>query len=100
MLAWLIGFPALVLAGEVDDRFGALGTISGLLLIGMAVRAVTSDRDWERFVASQRRGRFGHPRGRAARLWFAGLTFLIGLGWTLAGLLGILAVFGLYDFPE
>ena len=100
MLAWFIGLIAIVLGGEVDDRFITLCGVSGLLLIGMAVRGVRSDRDWERFLASQRRGRFGYPESRLARLWFGLITFIIGLGWTFGGLLGVLAIFGLYEFPE
>ena len=88
------------LAGEVDGRFAALFGLSGLLLIGMAIRAATNDKDWESFLAAQRRGRFGYPRGRVPRLWFGIVSFIIGMGWTVGGVLGVLAILGLYDFPE
>jgi hypothetical protein len=99
LIAWLIGFPAIVLAGNVDERFIALCGVSGLLLIAGAIRALTNDRDWERFLASQRRGRFGYPRGRLPRLWFGLGVSVIGAGFALAGVLGLLAVFGLYELP-
>ena len=100
VLAWAIGFPAIVLAGEVDERFAALFGLSGLLLIGMAIRAVTNDNDWQSLLASQRRGRFGYPRGRLPRLWFGIIVFIIGMAWTLGGVLGVLAILRLYDFPD
>ena len=102
LLAWLIGFPAILLAVEVDPRFGAACVVSGLLLIGGAIRALGSERDWERFVASQRArpGGFAYPSGRDARLWFAAGFSIIGAGFVLGGVLGVLAIFGLYDFPR
>lgn len=100
LIPWLIGFPALILSAEVDDRFAVFFGVSGMLLLASGIRVLTNDRDWSRFLASQRRGRFGYPPGRLPRLAFGAGVLIIGLGWTFGGLLGVLALLGLYDFPD
>jgi hypothetical protein len=100
VLAWVIGFPAIVLAGEVDGRFAVLLLASGGLLIALAVRAALDDRAWEVFLRSQRRGNFGYPGGRLHRVGFAFELAAVGLGFTTGGVLGFLAIFDLYDFPD
>jgi hypothetical protein len=75
---------------------------SGLLLIGCAIRALSSDRDCERFAASQwaRPGGSAYPAGRFGRRWFTAGMSIIGAGLLVGGVLGVLAIFGLYEFPR
>ena len=75
---------------------------SGLLLIGGAIRALSSDRDWERFAASQRArpGGSAYPAGRIGRRWFTAGMSIIGAGFIVGGVLGVLAIFGLHEFPR
>ena len=102
LLAWLVGFPAAVLAAAVDSRSIAAWVVSGLLLIGGAIRALSSERDWERFVASQRArpGGSAFPTGPDARRWFAAAMSIIGAGLVVGGVLGGLAILGLFELPR
>jgi hypothetical protein len=102
LLAWLIGFPAVFLAAEADSRFIAACAVSGLLLVIGAVHALSNEREWERFLTSQRSrpGGAAYPRGPGARLAFAVGTAIIGVGFLVGGVLGVLAIFGLYELPR
>jgi hypothetical protein len=90
LLAWAIGVAALVLAAAVDDRFAALFVVSGVMLLLVAVRALTNDRAWERL-----RARLPiYTRSDLGRLWFGTGVFMLGSGWLAGGAIGLLLLFG------
>lgn len=93
--AWAVGIPAVLLAAEVDEAFALALAVPGVLLLGAAVRALTNDRAWRRFLAAVR----FYPQGRTARMCFGGVTFMLGTGWLFGGLVGLLVVLGL-DEPR
>ncbi|HVL94548.1 MAG TPA: hypothetical protein VM266_01675 [Solirubrobacteraceae bacterium] len=96
--ACLIAAVAIGLGIAVDDAFAALLSVSGLLLATMAVRGLTSDRDWRRFTTAPS-GATRHLRGQGARLIFCAITFVIGTGWIVAGVVGLLTALGAGALP-
>lgn len=98
-IAWLIGFVAIGLGIAIDDAFAVLLAVSGLLLATMAVRGLTNDRDWNRFVTAAS-GASRYPRGQGARLVFCAITFVIGTGWIVGGVVGLLTALGAGELPS
>lgn len=96
--AWALGVAAMLLLG-VADGFGVLMLPSGLLLVWAGVSLGRDDEEWERYrqVASRQPGVIAIPG--FVRWPVAGGLVVIGLGWTLGGVLSVLAIFGLYAFP-
>jgi hypothetical protein len=102
VVAWAIGFPTLFLIG-LHDGFGALMTLSGLLLMWAGWRLVRDEREWRSFHDATVRGRrFASrtfPDSALARWSFAVGFLIVGAGWAVGGVLGALALLGRYEYP-
>ena len=94
VVAWVIGFPTLFLM-DVHDGFGSLLLLSGLLLIWSGVVIARDPGEAERFSAAL----YGPRSGASMRWAFASGLIVIGAGFTVGGVLGVLALLGLYEYP-
>lgn len=96
--AWAIGFPTLFLM-DVHDGFGSLLLPSGALLIWSGLALARDTSQWERFVRALSSR---HPTPTLPA--FARLGVRVQLRrdrcrFALGGVLGMLALFGLYEYP-
>ncbi len=101
-VAWVFGALAVALA-TIDDGFMAFAVIAGPLMIAAGIRIFRDPNDpWNRIMAGMpASGRMWLPGdGLAIRAFGAGAFVLIGTGFFVGGVLGVLAIFGAYDFPS
>ena len=102
LVAWAIGFPTMFLMGW-RDGFGVLLTVSGLLLMWAGWRLARDPDEWRSFrdaaVGGRRLAARSLPDSALVRWAFAVGFLAIGAGWTFGGVLGGLAVIGLYEYP-
>ena len=97
VVAWAIGLAAIFLM-DVHDGLGSLLLPSGLILIWAGVALARNPREWDLLMASIGPRRARHLPGWGRWVFAVGLA-VIGAGWALGGVLGVLAIFGLYEYP-
>jgi hypothetical protein len=102
VVAWAIAVVGGVL-GENGDGWFALLAPSGLVMMRAGWLLRTDDGAWREFYEAWSRGvrQIASPGAQrfARTTWYGGML-LIGAVFTLGGVLGVLAAFGLYDFPS